>query len=221
MPTCFTRRNLFKQMTCRKLAWLSRRFGYWFARWRHVKFVMLINIIWTDGTILFSASFRSLQSATMQFDGFVVIGCGTGRVGVAGARRRVCVSVCGRRRWHLSGKAGRQAGGCTGMQRRKVYSNELNVSRRHGARPGRRGGTECSWAAALPRRAPQECEKLNTARVHSAPGAHTARLRPQHPTRADRSKIRFFYRSSLPPVYSSMFVDFESITLFIYSSPRI
>lgn len=164
---------------------------------------------------------QCLLCAIMQFDGIVVIGCGTGRVGVAGARRRVCVCECVRTAAVTFERQGGQAGGCTGMQRRKVYSNELNVSRRHGARPAGRGGTECSWAAALPRRAPQECEKLNTARVHSAPGSHTARLRPQHPTRADRSKIRFFYRSSLPPVYSSMFVDFESITLFIYASPRI
>lgn len=131
---------------------------------------------------------QCLLCVIMQFDGIVVIGCGTGRVGVAGARRRVCADGGGDI-WAARRATGRQAGGCTGMQRRKVYSNELNVSRRHGARPAGRGGTECSWAAALPRRAPQECEKLNTARVHSAPGAHTARLRPQHPTRTDRSKI--------------------------------
>lgn len=171
--------------------------------WRPVKFVMLINIVWTDGTILFYASFRSLQSATMLVvrNNAIRRHCcdrmrnWSGRRG-GSAETRVC--ECVRTAAVTFERQGGQAGGCTGMQRRKVYSNELNVSRRHGARPAGRGGTECSWAAALPRRAPQECEKLNTARVHSAPGAHTARLRPQHPTRADRSKIRFFYRSSLP-----------------------
>lgn len=165
---------------------------------------MLTNIVWTDGTILFSASFRSLQSATMLVvrNNAIRRHCcdrmrnWSGRRG-GSAETRVC--ECVRTAAVTFERQGGQAGGCTGMQRRKVYSNELNVSRRHGARPAVRGGTECSWAAALPRRAPQECEKLNTARVHSAPGAHTARLRPQHPNRADRSKIRFFYRSSLPP----------------------
>lgn len=131
------------------------------------------------------------------------------------AETRVC--ECVRTAAVTFERQGGQAGGCTGMQRRKVYSNELNVSRRHGARPVVRGGTECSWAAALPRRAPQECEKLNTARVHSAPGAHTARLRPQHPTRADRSKIRFFYRSSLPPcTVLCLWASSQLLYLFTY-----
>lgn len=169
---------------------------------------------WTDGTILFSASFRSLQSATMLVvrNNAIRRHC-CDRMRNWSVRRggsaetRVC--ECVRTAAVTFERQGGQAGGCTGMQRRKVYSNELNVSRRHGARPVGRGGTECSWAAALPRRAPQECEKLNTARVHSAPGAHTARLRPQHPT--DQRSASFigppsprvqFYVCGLPVNYS-------------------